>query len=177
MPAKSIVEGRKLSRLPSARRKLFDSFRKEAGRTHLVEIPQALPNGNRLFVKLEYENPTGSHYDRVYPHLLYLLERTGVSPATHDLCETSSGNATVSFANVATRLGYRAVAFMPRELSRRRIAPTRAAGAQVILSRKGGSAFVAGARDRMVEALVENKKRRDRGSRINKLFTRKGLVL
>ncbi len=171
MPAKRITAGRALAKLPAARERLFRSFRGEVGRTQLVELKGVAPNGNRIFAKLEYQNPTGSHYDRVYPHLLHLLEQLGVSPKTHVLCETSSGNATVSFAHFARRLGYAPLAFMPKELSARRISPTRKAGAKVFLSRPGSRPFVAGARDRMVEALEENRRQRAEGRRVKKLFT------
>jgi O-acetylserine dependent cystathionine beta-synthase len=37
------------------------------GSTMMLELKNiGTPNGNRIFAKLEYRNPGGSHYDRVY---------------------------------------------------------------------------------------------------------------
>ena len=77
--AKSILESGKgplswkpkkgLVKLSSERERRFTELMKIPGNTSLKELP-FLPNENKLFVKMEFENkPTGSHYDRIYPHL------------------------------------------------------------------------------------------------------------
>ncbi|MFH1256166.1 MAG: pyridoxal-phosphate dependent enzyme [Candidatus Diapherotrites archaeon] len=171
MRHKSIAKGKPVVKLNSTREKLFKKIISEPGNTPLIELNGVAPNGNRIFVKLEYDNPTGSHYARVYPLLLSALEKTGISPSSHVLVETSSGNATVAFAHYAKILGYKTIAFMPRELSRRRLAATRKEGAIVVLSRKGSLPFVAGARDRLVEALLENKMAREKNPGVKKFFS------
>lgn len=153
-----------LVRLSKSRQKLFQRLKLISGHTELRLIP-GLPNGNRLLAKLEFQNkPTGSHYDRVYPHLLEVMERTGVTPEKCILAETSSGNATPAFGYFAGQLGYETVAFLPAELSDRRKALTRKQCDRVVIadSKKHGWG-VFGAANAMREALLKNREetRRD----------------
>ena len=170
LPRSIIESGRKptawkprrgLVKLSPSRQKLFDRLMKLPGNTSLREL-NLLPNWNRLLVKMEHQNkPTGSHYDRVYPHLLWALERTRITPNRFALCETSSGNATPAFGYFSRRLGYRTIAFLPAELSETRKNLTRQQCDQVVVadSKKHGWG-VFGAANAMREALEKNKAER-----------------
>src|SRR5688572_25094453 len=82
------------------RHELYAELFSKVGNTNLYKIRHIeVPNGNKIFAKEEYQNPTGSHYDRVYPYLLYEAEKRGViSPSTTTIVENSSGNAGASAA-------------------------------------------------------------------------------
>ncbi|NHB90260.1 hypothetical protein C5471_22205 [Photorhabdus tasmaniensis] len=42
----------------------------DIGNTTLLEIDKLKINGNRVFSKCEYRNPTGSHKDRTFLHIV-----------------------------------------------------------------------------------------------------------
>lgn len=102
--------------------------------TDLLSLPA--PDNNVIYAKAEFQNqPTGTHYDRVYPPLFDVLEarhliRPGV---TQQLVETTSGNAGAAFAAEAKRRGYgRAIVFVPTSLSEARKNFIRQHGATLI---------------------------------------------
>lgn len=132
--------------------KIASEFR--IGGTDLVELP-APGNHNRIFAKLEYQNHTGSHYDRVYLWLLNELEGQGkISPETSTLVETTSGNAGISCAFIAQQRGYRCVIFTPAGLRPRCVKLMRQYGAEV--KEVTGNQYVADARDSMRLFLTEH---------------------
>jgi cysteine synthase A len=93
---------------------ILDSLRKRIGCTPLFEFwPGKLPNNNRLFVKAEFMNPTGSHYDRVYLKLFEKdIEQLNKNPPEY-LVEVSSGNAGASFAWFCKQLGFSCEVILP----------------------------------------------------------------
>lgn len=140
---------------------IVDSCR--IGNTDLVEIP-APGAGNRIFAKLEYQNHTGSHYDRVYPWLLDQLEQEGrIDPAHAVLVETTSGNAGISCAFVAQRRGYKTIIFTPAGARPRCNELMRGYGADV--REAAGDDYIADARDAMVTFLREHIHERSGGFR------------
>jgi cysteine synthase len=150
-----------LVKIPKGRKTLFEQLEKIPGNTSCKEIG-GMPNGNRLFAKMEFENrPTGSHYDRVYPYLLECLEKTGINAKDFILAETSSGNATPAFGWFARKLGYRTVAFLPAELTptRRNLSEEQCDKVVIADEEKHGWG-VFGAANAMREALQKNREER-----------------
>ena len=94
-----------------SRADLYARIEKAVGWTGMNRF--SLPNGNTLFQKNETGNPTETHYDRCYVHLIKNLELDGKIRPGDMLLETTSGSAGVSFAWVCKKLGYEAVVFMP----------------------------------------------------------------
>lgn len=45
----------------------------DIGNTDLVELENIAFNGNRLFAKCEYQNPSGSHKDRTFLNIIESL--------------------------------------------------------------------------------------------------------
>jgi len=121
-------------RLTEKEMRLLAQYKESAGRTELLKLDLSIPNKNRIYAKCEFQNPTGSHYDRVYPNLIEILLRTNYTPDRFDLVETSSGNATPAFTRLCKELGYNVWAVLPRpeELSKKRINMSSSAGAKVI---------------------------------------------
>jgi len=81
------------------------------GRTPLYELKFPEFGTNRVFVKIEFNNPSGSHYDRVYLELFKeLLNNNKASLNISEnsyLMEISSGNAGISFAFFCKYLGFK----------------------------------------------------------------------
>ena len=117
------------------------------GATRLIELP-APGMGNRIFAKAEHENPTGSHYDRVYWNLLQSMEDAGkIHPNITTLVETTSGNSGISCAWLAKLRGYQGCAlFTPEKFRPRCIELMAAQGAEVRES-TGGNGIMDAARD------------------------------
>ena len=83
------------------------------GNTPLDLYSKEAPNGNRIWIKKECENPYGSHYDRVYSALFKHHEKQGKIKPGDRLLETTSGAAGVSFAGIGKELGYECIVALP----------------------------------------------------------------
>ena len=115
----------------------YAELEKQIGNTPLVEQENALPNGNRLFVKQEFANGIGhSHYDRVYVKLFREKERLGlIKPGMH-VFETTSGTAGVSFAAIGKALGYTCHVAIPEGGQQAREQAIKDAGASLYMTPK-----------------------------------------
>lgn len=121
--------------LPDDRCRLYSSLETRIGHTPLIELYGVLPNGNRLFLKQEYENGVGhSHYDRVYLALMKEKERLGLISPGMNLFETTSGTAGVSFAAIGRELGYRCHVAIPAGGEKARERAIENEGAQLYLT-------------------------------------------
>jgi cysteine synthase A len=140
------------------RESLYRNIGRRIGRTPLCEIRNIeIPNGNRIFAKEEYLNPTGSHYDRVFWQLLLSLESDGTICPCQELVETTSGNAGASFAWLCSALGYRATVIIPEDMPNARLAQIKSFGARVVTSPRG--LYVVGAIDTLRSYLKDRKSR------------------
>lgn len=85
------------------------------GNTPVYTIKKDIPNNNKIFIKAEYKNPTGSHYDRVYLEIFKDLEKKRViQRGKTSLIEITSGNAGVSFAMFCKLLNYKSYVIVPK---------------------------------------------------------------
>ncbi len=103
------------------------------GNTPLVQLTR-LPGigNNRLFAKLEGNNPAGSVKDRpAYSMIRRAQERGEIKPGD-TLIEATSGNTGIALAMAAAVLGYRMVLIMPAHMSAERRASMRAYGAEIV---------------------------------------------
>ncbi|MBN4081356.1 pyridoxal-phosphate dependent enzyme [Caldithrix abyssi] len=143
--------------IEKTRRQRFKQIESTIGSTHLHEIETIeIPNGNRIFCKEEWTNPTGSHYDRVYIKLLYEYEKAGkIIPGETHLVETTSGNAGVAFAWLANELGYSATVIIPEDMPKPRVYEMQDYGAEIIFSKAGQ--YVKGVVRKLREYLIQYK--------------------
>lgn len=133
------------------------------GNTPIIGLP-APGHQNRIFAKLEYQNLTGSHYDRVYRRLLLDLEGQGkIVPGKTVIVETTSGNAGISCAALARIAGYQCLIFCPGGLPVSRIGEIRRRGATVSVTPR--ESYIQGAAEKMREFLVAHKPKRINGQR------------
>ncbi|MEM1645608.1 MAG: cysteine synthase family protein [Ignisphaera sp.] len=103
------------------------------GNTPIVELKKIKPENNcRLFVKLEYFNPTGSHKDRIALYMVKdAMERHRLKKGDV-VVEASSGNTAISVAFVAMRFSLTPVIVVPRNTSRSKVMLLKLIGAEVV---------------------------------------------
>ncbi|WP_022978730.1 cysteine synthase CysM [Nevskia ramosa] len=126
------------------------------GNTPLVQITR-LPGigNNRLFLKLEGNNPAGSVKDRPAYSMIRRAEERGEIKPGDTLIEATSGNTGIALAMAAAMRGFRMVLIMPAHLSVERRAVMKAFGAELILVSKEEG--MEGARD-LAEAMEKDGK-------------------
>ena len=162
-------------RIEKNRTEQFKKLARRSGNTPLVDVSSygiTVPNGNRIIAKFEFQNfPTHSHYDRVYPYLFWCWEQTGIGPHTHEVMETSSGNASPAFANVAKELGYTPYCVVPKEISERRRSFSEKEGGIVIVSESEDGFGVPGAANRQKKELIKRIKERMKKPELKRLVS------
>lgn len=87
-----------------------------------------------VWVKCEYQNPSGSVKDRVAHHVLESGLRDGRLKRGGEVIEPTSGNAGIALAYWAKCLGLQAVVFMPENMTGERKTMIRGHGARLILT-------------------------------------------
>ena len=107
------------------------------GNTPLARL-QRLPGRttNRIFGKLEGNNPAGSVKDRPALSMIQQAEARGEIRPGDVLIEATSGNTGIALAMIAAVKGYRLKLIMPENQSAERRAAMRAYGAELILVSK-----------------------------------------
>ncbi|MDD5056044.1 MAG: pyridoxal-phosphate dependent enzyme [Candidatus Peribacteraceae bacterium] len=119
---------------PERRQRLDEEISRIVGHTRLQFIP--VGKGG-IFLKLETDNPSETHYDRVYPYLIRSLERRGiiVPGVTEELYDSSSGSAGPSMNCFAKTYGYRPFNVLPQGLPPARINAHEETASGIIVSR------------------------------------------
>ena len=112
-------------------------------------------NKNRLFVKLEGDNPAGSVKDRPALNMILSAEKRGDIKPGDTLIEATSGNTGIALAMVAAAKGYNMTLVMPEHASVERKKTMAAYGATLVSvpSEKG----MEGARDLATQMEKEGK--------------------
>lgn len=103
------------------------------GNTPLMELTHVdIPNGCRIFAKLEMFNPGGSVKDRLGVSLLEDAERRGVLQPGGTIIEPTAGNTGIGLAVAAIGKGYDVKFVVPEKFSQEKQSLMRALGAEVI---------------------------------------------
>ena len=103
------------------------------GDTPLLELTHMdIPNGCRIFAKLEYFNPGGSVKDRLGVSLIEDAERRGVLKPGGTMIEPTAGNTGIGLAIAAIGKGYKVKFVVPEKFSQEKQELMRALGAEVI---------------------------------------------
>jgi len=102
--------------------------------TQLPPLRTPLIQHESVWVKLEYRNPSGSIKDRVARFLLEEGRLSGRLDGVREVVEPTSGNAGIALSYWAARCGFRAVIFMPENMSEERKRIIRGHGAELILT-------------------------------------------
>ncbi|EEJ9459790.1 cysteine synthase family protein [Salmonella enterica subsp. enterica serovar Infantis] len=104
----------------------------DIGNTELVELENIAFNGNRLFAKCEYQNPSGSHKDRTFLKIIESLEFEGKISPGMTLVDCSTGNGGAALAWIGRKKGYNVVIFMPEGMTEERLHQINDYGAKII---------------------------------------------
>jgi len=141
--------------LTPERQDMYEALAEKVGDTPLVEYKGEVPDGNKIFLKLECDNQLGhSHYDRVYLKLFYEKEKLGIIHPGDNVFETSTGSAGISFAAIGRELGYKCHVAMPAGGEKAREQATAEQGAQVHLT--PAEQYIRGFRDFIKKFLKEH---------------------
>jgi cysteine synthase A len=104
------------------------------GSTPLVQLGKLVPRGRaRVYVKLEYFNPTGSYKDRMAKAMIEGAERRGELRPKGTVVEFTGGSTGSSLALVCALKGYRLKLVSSDAFAREKLDCMRAFGAEVIL--------------------------------------------
>ena len=103
------------------------------GRTPVLELTHSeIPNGCRIFAKLEFFNPGGSVKDRLGVALIADAEKRGELKPGGTIVEPTAGNTGIGLAIAAIGKGYKLKLVVPQKFSMEKQTLMRALGAEVI---------------------------------------------
>ncbi|MBW8351006.1 cysteine synthase family protein [Bacillus sp. IITD106] len=113
--------------------KFVRSIHELVGNTPLLELTSfPLPEGVKLFAKLEYFNPGGSVKDRLGHFLLERAIQEGHLQKGGTIIEPTAGNTGIGLALAAIKFGIKAIFVTPKKFSQEKQTLMRALGAEVI---------------------------------------------
>ena len=120
------------------------------GNTPLVELRRVVPAGcARVFIKLEYFNPTGSYKDRMARSVIEGAESRGALKPGMRVVEFTGGSTGSSLAMVCAVKGYRFAPVSSDAFAREKLETMRAMGADLILVPSDGGKITPALFDRM----------------------------
>lgn len=103
------------------------------GNTPILRINHMdIPNGNRIYAKMELSNPGGSIKDRVGMYMIADAERRGVLKPGYTIVEATAGNTGIGLAMAALNRGYKLKFIVPTKFSHEKLAIMRALGAEIV---------------------------------------------
>jgi cysteine synthase A len=110
----------------------MESILDTIGNTSLVRLRRCTPaNGAELWLKLEYQNPTGSMKDRMALAMIEGAERDGSIAEGDTVVEYTGGSTGPALALVCRAKGYRALIVMADCFTEERFQLMRALGAEI----------------------------------------------
>jgi len=113
--------------------KVYTNVKQLIGNTPIVELTNfQVPEGVRLFAKLEYFNPGGSVKDRLGMELIRSAEESGQLKPGGTIIEPTAGNTGIGLALAAVGTGYRVIFCVPEKFSTEKQELMRALGAEVV---------------------------------------------
>ena len=119
------------------------SDRKVIGNTPMIEINYEYKGRiNKVYVKLEYYNLTGSIKDRVAYYIIKNAKEKGTLKNKMPLIEATSGNTGISISALGAYYKHPVYIFMPDWVSKERILLMKSFGANVILVSESEGGFI-----------------------------------
>lgn len=114
---------------------IIHSILEAVGHTPLLEITNpayGIPEGSKIFAKLEFLNPGGSVKDRLGKYLLEQALKEGKINAETTIIEPTAGNTGIGLALSASQLGLQSIFVVPEKFSLEKQQLMRALGAEII---------------------------------------------
>ncbi|MCG3118955.1 MAG: Cysteine synthase [bacterium] len=104
------------------------------GNTSLVQLQRVVPPGSaKIFVKLEWENPTGSMKDRAAQAMIARAEEDGRLQPGDTIVEYTGGSTGISLALICVAKGYRLQIITSDAFSQNKLNQMSALGAELTL--------------------------------------------
>ena len=104
--------------------KVYKSVSELIGGTPLLE-PKSIEKleglKSKLYLKLEYFNPTGSVKDRASKYMIEQAEKSGKISSGATIIEPTSGNTGIGLSSICASKGYKVILTMPDTMSKERI--------------------------------------------------------
>ena len=122
----------------------YESYQELIGNTPLVRIGRFdIPEGTKLYAKLELANPGGSVKDRIGRAMIDDAERRGALKKGGTVVEGTAGNTGIGIAFAALGRGYRVIFVVPDKFSGEKVALLRALGAEIVRTPRAGGMLLA----------------------------------
>lgn len=102
------------------------------GKTPLVSAGEV--EGNKLYAKIEYYNPSGSVKDRAAYYMIIMAKKRGLLKDGGVIIEPTSGNTGIGLAFIGARMGYKVILTLPENMSMERRQILAGYGAQLVLT-------------------------------------------
>lgn len=113
--------------------KVYKNVHELIGRTPIVEVTKfPLPEGVRLFAKLEFMNPGGSVKDRLGMELIKEALESGKVTQDGTIIEPTAGNTGIGLALAAVHSGIKVIVCVPEKFSIEKQELMKALGAEII---------------------------------------------
>ncbi|MCL4640696.1 MAG: PLP-dependent cysteine synthase family protein [Pseudosphingobacterium sp.] len=113
------------------------------GNTPMLELHyKYLGKANKIYVKCEHYNLTGSIKDRMALYIMYKAYLGCQIKPTDTIVEATSGNTGIAFSAIGRTLGHPVKIIMPNWLSRERIDIIKSMGAEIVLVSKEEGGFL-----------------------------------
>lgn len=113
---------------------ISDNILQAIGNTSLVQLQRVVPPGcGKVFVKLEWENPTGSMKDRMAQAMIAGAESDGRLKPGYTIVEYTGGSTGISLALVCVAKGYKLQIITSDAFSRDKLDQMSAFGAELKL--------------------------------------------
>jgi len=113
--------------------KVYKNVHELIGHTPIVEISQfPLPDGVRIFAKLEFMNPGGSVKDRLGVELLQEAFASGKLQTGGTVIEPTAGNTGIGLALAAINKGVQVILCVPEKFSMEKQDLMKALGAKIV---------------------------------------------
>ncbi|MFC4076022.1 PLP-dependent cysteine synthase family protein [Salinithrix halophila] len=114
---------------------VYEDIKDLIGNTPIVRVKHfPLPEGVRIYAKLESFNPGGSVKDRLGLALIRAAEESGQLKPGGTIIEPTAGNTGIGLALAAIGTGYRVIFVVPERFSQEKQQLMRALGAKVVNS-------------------------------------------
>ncbi|WP_058308318.1 PLP-dependent cysteine synthase family protein [Gracilibacillus massiliensis] len=116
---------------------LYRNIQQLIGGTPLMELTNfSLPDGVRLFAKLEFFNPGGSIKDRLGLNFIEDAIQSGQLQPGGTIIEPTAGNTGIGIALAAVNKGFRVIFVVPEHFSREKQLLMQALGAEIVHTRR-----------------------------------------